>query len=142
MEQARIVLVEDSDSIRQLLREELTEKGHLIVREASAPYEADRVADELASRRLQADFVVLDGNLTPDSYDSLHAVRFVERLQIARVFPGLLDIIVFSGNDQLPQALQINDIYKAQKPAIDTIPFIIEALQETRSLTRDNGVSS
>ena len=142
MEQARIILIEDIDSIRQLLREELTDKGHAVVREAASPPEAEWVADELASRRLIADFVVLDGNLTRHSYDGLHAVRFVERLQIARVFPDLLDIILFSGSDRLPQALQIDNVYRVEKPAIDTIPFIIEALQETRSLTRDHGVSS
>lgn len=67
MENARIVIFEDNASIRNILTTVMDMSSHSIVAEAATAADALAVVDRMAAGELEADVVVLDGNLDKDS---------------------------------------------------------------------------
>jgi CheY-like chemotaxis protein len=93
MEGARVVVIEDREPMRRVVARNLHHYGHSVVGEAATFQEALDIVDRIASGELEADVIVLDGNLSPDLNDGREARMIYDRLKQQSV---LAKIIGFS----------------------------------------------
>lgn len=90
MEGARVALIEDREQMRRMMRLLLEDNGHEVVAEASDLDEALALVDDMADGVVEADVVLLDGNLQPATDTGEDARRVSERLQNRGVTTAVL----------------------------------------------------
>lgn len=67
MDGARVVVIEDRERNRIEAKKSLETNGHSVVGEAATLIEALSLVDTIGTGELEADVILLDGNLEPDS---------------------------------------------------------------------------
>ena len=95
MEKARIVIVEDSEQMRSIAKRTLRERGHLITGEAATLRDGLALLDSIANGYLEADAILLDGNLTPNDRSGNDARLFVERIRETGVTSKIIGFSAF-----------------------------------------------
>lgn len=81
MHNAKVVVIEDQDAWRQMAKDYLEACGHTVVAEAISLNEAFGLVDKIADNEVEADVILLDGNLTQDSIDGKHAQQIAARIK-------------------------------------------------------------
>jgi CheY-like chemotaxis protein len=105
MEKTRIVIIEDSEQIRSLAKRALIARGHLITGEAATLRDGLALLDSIASGDLEADAILLDGNLTPNDRSGNDARLLVERI----IKTGITSkIIGFSGSEMSDYGVEVD----------------------------------
>lgn len=119
MEEARVVVIEDDEMHRELARQYLAKRKHSVVAEASTVPEAFVLVDRIAASEIEADVILLDGNLTPEAYDGEDARRIAERMSEARV---TAKIIGFSLGSMEEYGVEVHaDTFKDMHAVIQAI---------------------
>lgn len=77
MENASIILIEANAEHRDIVRRMLAYHKHEVVAEASTTDSGKELIAKLSMGRLACDAIVLDGNLSPDSYGCRDAKRIL-----------------------------------------------------------------
>jgi CheY-like chemotaxis protein len=107
MENARVVVIEDNPIPRRIVRAALETNGHQIVAEAASMEQAMEVIGRLAINELEADVILLDGNLDSNKVDYSDARQIMAELKQANIGAAVLG---FSG-----------ELLKDINPPIDVI---------------------
>jgi len=76
MESARVIIIEDDELFREMTIENLRAIGHQVVGQASTRKEALDLIDSMGRCEVEADVVLLDGNLVPDT-DTYEDARII-----------------------------------------------------------------
>lgn len=79
MEQARVVIIEDSDVMRFAYNASLSVAGHQVVAEATSMTQVHEVLGNLEPG--QVDIAIVDGNLTPGARGCDEGARVVELIR-------------------------------------------------------------
>jgi len=81
MEKANVVIIEDNGQMRNLVKRCLETHGHLITGEAATLHDGLTLLDSIANGDLDADAILLDGNLTPNGHSGNDARLLIERIR-------------------------------------------------------------
>lgn len=99
MENAKITIIEDSESLRGAATIFLEARGHTVVAQAATLDAALDLVDRIADNTLESDVIVLDGNLTPHTETGADARRIMERITERGVGSAVLGFSEKSMND-------------------------------------------
>lgn len=84
MDGARVAIIEDDEVFRNMTKRNLEATGHQVVAEASTRQEALSLVEQMAAGEVEADVILLDGNLTEtDTYEDARVIA--EQLKNAGV---------------------------------------------------------
>lgn len=124
MENARVAIVEDMEKIRQMVRLSLIGDGHNVVAEATNLEEAFSLVDKLAQGEIEADVVLLDGNLGDKTEEKEYKPHDDARQILARIREaGIASTVIGFSADYLREAgIDVDaDTAKSIEAVIETI---------------------
>lgn len=81
MDGAKVAVIEDGDMMRSIVREQLESSGHKVVAEADSLERAFEVVGAIATGDIEADVIILDGNLRPRTDNGEDARRVAEMIR-------------------------------------------------------------
>ena len=119
MEGARVVVFEDNDRLREHACLELENHEHQVTAYAKTLRQALAVVEDIADGEIQADVVLLDGNLGGENRDCYDARQICQRMQERGV---AAKVIGFSAGDMRMHGVDVDfDSQKNIFAAIDAI---------------------
>lgn len=123
MENAKILLAEDDENVRHVIRKNFADSTHEIVREEATLHGTIQAIEDIRDGRLECDVMLLDGNLSRDSRDCEDARIVVD---LAHAYELGVKIVSISSM-HMPD-LGINVDSAPGKHQIDLLPAVVDTL--------------
>lgn len=123
MENAKILLAEDDEFVRRVVRRNFEDSTHEIVREESTLHGTIQALEDIRDGHLECDVLLLDGNLSRDSRDCADARIVVD---LAHAYELGVKIVSISGMHMPDLGISVDSA--PGKHHVDLLPAVVDTL--------------